>query len=212
MDLIYKEFPWEFFFTWKSFVKFFQIFKLKSEFHSHKKVVSPKLENSAHLNIVNFIWANFERKKKTFFDHSLSLHFTYEKIYIRIARNFDLCLFYKGFPCKFFFTWKSFVKFFRIFKLESDFFLILQKKPHFFQNCAHLFPLNFIWANFERKKNLFGSLTFTSLTRTGAVGLGRFRLVHSRWSTAGEKLFFSYFFFLYIFSFFFFFVFFCFFY
>ena len=149
MDLIYREFPLKFFFTWKSFVKFFPILKLKIEFHSHKKVVSPKLENSAHLNIMNFIWANFERKKN-FFDHSLSLHFTYEKIYIRIARNFDLCLFYKGFPCKNFFTWKSFVKFFRLLKLESDFFPHFLSKIRKLENCAHLFHLNFTWSNFER--------------------------------------------------------------
>ena len=48
------------------------------------------------------------------------------KIYKRIPCNFDLCSFYKEFSWDFFFTWKSFVKFFRIFKLESDFF------PHFF--------------------------------------------------------------------------------
>ena len=84
------------------------------------------------------------------------------------------------------------------------FFWFCKKTPTFFQNCAHLFPLNFIWANFERKKKTFlSSVHFHFTTRTGAVGLGRFRLVHSRWSTAGEKLFFSYFFFLYIFSFFF---------
>ena len=50
----YKEFPCNFFFTWKSFVKFFPTFKLEIEFYSHKKVVSPKLENCAHLYIVNF--------------------------------------------------------------------------------------------------------------------------------------------------------------
>ena len=49
-----------------------------------------------------------------------------------------------------FFTWKSFVNFFRIFKLESDFF------PHFFckirklENWGHLFILNYNWANFQR--------------------------------------------------------------
>ena len=34
--------------------KFFPTFKLEIEFYSHKKVVSPKLENCAHLYIVNF--------------------------------------------------------------------------------------------------------------------------------------------------------------
>ena len=32
----------------------FPTLKLEIEFHSHKKVVSPKLENSAYLSIVNF--------------------------------------------------------------------------------------------------------------------------------------------------------------
>ena len=50
-----------FFFTWKSFVKFFPNLKLDIEFHSHKKVVSTKLENSAHLFIVNFKFAKFQK-------------------------------------------------------------------------------------------------------------------------------------------------------
>ena len=52
----------------KSFVKFFPILKLKIEFHSHKKVVLPKLENSAHLNIVNFKCPKFQEIYKTFLD------------------------------------------------------------------------------------------------------------------------------------------------
>ena len=59
LGLFYKEFTWKNFFTGKSFVKFFPTFKLKIEFHSHKKVVSPKLENSAHLFIGNFERAKF---------------------------------------------------------------------------------------------------------------------------------------------------------
>ena len=110
----------------------------------------------------------------------------------------------------FFFTWKSFVNFFRIFKLGIGFFSDFAKKPPLFSKIAHIYSL---WTLFEpilseKKKPFCLHSLSLSLTRTGAVGLGRFRLVHSRWSTAGEKLFFSYFFFLYIFSFF---VFFCFF-
>ena len=47
--------------TGKSFVKFFPTFELKIEFHSHKKVVSPKLENSAHLFIGNFERAKLQK-------------------------------------------------------------------------------------------------------------------------------------------------------
>ena len=90
-----------------------------------------------------------------------------------------------------------------IFNLKPEFFRIFQKKGPNFRKLRNLTYLELhviqFWA---KKKNLFGS---SFIARTGAVGLGRFRLVHSRWSTAGEKLFFSYFFFLYIFSFFFFF-------
>ena len=51
MGSFYKGFPWKKKITGKSFVKFFPILKLEIEFHSHKKVVSPKLENSANLFI-----------------------------------------------------------------------------------------------------------------------------------------------------------------
>ena len=53
-------------FTGKSFVKFFPTSKLKIEFHSHKKVVSPKLENSAHVFIVSFKCAKFQENSRTF--------------------------------------------------------------------------------------------------------------------------------------------------
>ena len=115
LSSFYKEFPCIFFFTWKSFVKFFPTFKLEIEFYSHKKVVSPKLENCAHLYIVNFMCAKFQQNQRTFF-----------------------------------FTWKSFVNFSQLSNLESDFFLILQKKPPMFQNIRNLFVLNFIWANFQQ--------------------------------------------------------------
>ena len=67
MSSFYKEFPCNFFFTWKSFVKIFPNLKLEIEFHSHKKVVSPKVENCAHLNIVNFMCAKFQQNQRTFF-------------------------------------------------------------------------------------------------------------------------------------------------
>ena len=40
---------------------FFPTSKFEIEFHSHKKVVSPKLENSAHLIIMNFKRAKFQK-------------------------------------------------------------------------------------------------------------------------------------------------------
>jgi len=40
--------------TGKSALKFFPTFKLGIESHSHKKVVSPKLENSAHFALGSF--------------------------------------------------------------------------------------------------------------------------------------------------------------
>ena len=40
---------------------FFPTSKFEIEFHSHKKVVSPKLENSAHLFFVNFKCAKFQK-------------------------------------------------------------------------------------------------------------------------------------------------------
>ena len=40
---------------------FFPTSKLEIEFHSHKKVVSPKLENSENLFIVNFKCAKFQK-------------------------------------------------------------------------------------------------------------------------------------------------------
>ena len=46
-------------FSWKSFVNCFQILKLEIEFHSHKKVISPKLNNCAHLFIGNFKCGKF---------------------------------------------------------------------------------------------------------------------------------------------------------
>ena len=48
-----------FFFTWKSFVKFSQLSNLK--LNSHKKVVSPKLENCAHLLILSFKCSKLQR-------------------------------------------------------------------------------------------------------------------------------------------------------
>ena len=56
----------KFFFIAKSVVNFFQILKLEIEFHSHKKVVSPKLENSAHLFIVNVMSANLGPNQRNF--------------------------------------------------------------------------------------------------------------------------------------------------
>ena len=65
--------------------------------------------------------------------------------------------FYKGFPWKNFFTRKSFVNFFPIFKLESDFFPHFLSKIRNLENCENLFSLNFIWANFEQNQSKFFS-------------------------------------------------------
>ena len=51
-----------FFLQGNPFLKFFRILKSEIEFHSHKKsCVSPKLENSAHLFLVNFKFAKFQK-------------------------------------------------------------------------------------------------------------------------------------------------------
>ena len=115
-----------------------------------------------------------------------------------------MCSFYKGFPFKLFFTWKSFVNFFRIFKLGIGFFSDFAKKPQIFQNCAHLFILNYNWANFQRKKkNKPFWIIHSFITRTGEVGLGRFRMCTAGEAQQVKNSFFPIFFFLYIFSFFF---------
>ena len=94
-----------------------------------------------------------------------------QKIYKRIACNFDMCSFYKGFPCIFFFTCKSFVKFFRLLKLESDFFPNFVSKIRNNENCENLFILIFKCAEFQQnrgqKNSSLTSLThFTSLTHS----------------------------------------------
>ena len=57
----YKEFTFKKMFTRKSFVRVFPTSKLEIKFHSHKKAVSPKLENFAHLFTVNFKRAKFQK-------------------------------------------------------------------------------------------------------------------------------------------------------
>merc|ERR1712115_72382 len=53
----------------------------------------------------------------------LLIELTSYSIFIKeIPLNFDIDSIYTEFPWDFFFTWKPFVNFFRIFKLESDFF------------------------------------------------------------------------------------------
>ena len=86
MDSIYKEFPSEFFFTWKSFVKFFRIFKLESDFFPHFFCKIKNLENCAHLFILNYNWANFQGNQRTFlvslslFTFTFHFHFTDRKV------------------------------------------------------------------------------------------------------------------------------------
>ena len=100
------------------------------------------------------------------------------KFYKRIPFNFDLGSFYKGFPLKNFFTRKTFVKFFPIIKLESDFFHHFLSKIRKDENCENFFILNYNWNNFQwnrGQKN--SSLHFTSLTSL------HFTSLHS-WSLA----------------------------
>ena len=66
-----------------------------------------------------------------------------QKIYKRIPFNFDWSSFYKELSWKNLFTGKSFVKFFPIFKLESDFFSHFLSKIRKLENCENLFPLDF---------------------------------------------------------------------
>ena len=58
----------------KSFVKFFWSFKLESDFFPHFLSKIRKLENSAHLFILNYNWANFQRNRG---QKNSSLHFTF---------------------------------------------------------------------------------------------------------------------------------------
>ena len=61
MGSFYKEIPWEFFFTGKSFVKFFPIFKLESDFFPHFLSKIRKLENCENLFFMNFKCAGSQR-------------------------------------------------------------------------------------------------------------------------------------------------------
>ena len=65
MGSLYIEIAWNIFLR-KSFVKFFPTLEFKIESHSHKKGVSPKLENSAHLFIVYFSVPSFRKLKEPF--------------------------------------------------------------------------------------------------------------------------------------------------
>merc|ERR1712001_792035 len=85
------------------------------------------------------------------------------KIYKRIPCNFEMGSFYKGFPWKKKITRKSFVKNFRIFKLESDFFPHFLSKIRKIENSAHLFFLNFNRANFQRNRRQKNSSLSLSL-------------------------------------------------
>ena len=71
-----------FFFTWKSFVKIFPIFKLESDFFPHFLSKIRKLENCENLSILSFKCAKFQRNRRqknshfhfTHFTHSLTSH------------------------------------------------------------------------------------------------------------------------------------------
>ena len=63
----YKEFPWKFLFTGKSFVKIFPIFKLESDFFPHFFSKIRKDENCENLFTLNYNWANSQQNQRIFF-------------------------------------------------------------------------------------------------------------------------------------------------
>ena len=56
----YKDIPWKKKYR-EILCKIFRILKFEIEFHSQKKVVSPNLENCAHLFILNYMFAKFQQ-------------------------------------------------------------------------------------------------------------------------------------------------------
>ena len=102
------------------------------------------------------------------------------KFYKRIPFNFHRSSFYIEFPRNFFFTWKSFVKFFPIFKFESDFFPHFLSKIRKLENSANLFILNYNWANFQRNRGQKNSSLTHSLT-----SLTHFTSLHFTFTSTG---------------------------
>ena len=163
------------FFYMEILCKIFPTFKLEIEFYSHKKVVSPKLENCAHLYIVNFMCAKFQKNQRTFFDQEggrsvgRSVHYhgcrrgcQGRGVAVRgtARRPFfksDFFSFYIEFPWNFFFTWKSFVKIFPNLKLEIEFYAHKKVVSPKLENSAHLFILKYKCSNFERNRRTFFS-------------------------------------------------------
>ena len=71
MGSFYKEFPWKKIFTGKSFVKFFPIFKLESDFFPHFLSKIRNNENCENLSIFIFKCAKFQRNQRTFLDRQV---------------------------------------------------------------------------------------------------------------------------------------------
>merc|ERR1712115_573257 len=95
----------------------------------------------------------------------LLIELTSYSIFIKeIPLNFDIDSIYKEFPWEFFFTWKSFVKIFRLFKLESDFFstFFLQNQKTRKLRTFNLFELHL--SQFSAKSGTKNFFTFTSLS------------------------------------------------
>ena len=163
----------EFFFCKEILCKFF------SRFQTWNRIffwVSKKSCECSKINEIYLLWISsepiFSKIRETFFfeknpDFSKNFVDFFQKI-LKKSQMFQNSanLFILKFKCakfqKFLFFQKNDLsssgilkKKIRFSNLESDFFLILQKKWRMFQNSAKLFILNFIWANFQQKKKTF---------------------------------------------------------
>ena len=96
---------------WKKFrfkFEIWEIFKLESDFFPHFLSRIRKLENCAHLFILNFIWANFQQNQRTFFYRDFSDLLEKKKIKelllnlicVHFTSNSNGKFFVKEIPCK----------------------------------------------------------------------------------------------------------------
>ena len=149
--------------------------KIESDFFPHFLSKIRKLENCENLFLLNYNWANFEQDQRNFFLKIYSQFSNLNRIFFhnfwaksensKIAKIYFLWTSSEPILSKIFFRkkkasvvvgiWKKNPKISQISNLESDFFLILQKKPPMFQNIRNLFVLNFIWANFQQNQRTF---------------------------------------------------------
>ena len=169
-------------FTRKSLIKIFQIFKLESDFFPLFLSKIRKLENWAKLFILNYNWANFQRnrrKKKsykifeifrifqlgigffsTFYEQNQKTRkygkFKCSELYLsEVWARSEHLFFRKKRPLLEGVFEKKFQKFPNFPTWNRIFFQFSKKKFHFLLNTRNLFILNFIWANFQRKKRTF---------------------------------------------------------